>query len=335
MEAQPKSDVEVAGSDIAVAGARLPERQRQALELREQEGLSYEEIAARLGTSWSSVAKLIAHARITVYDELHGTILASVAPSAECERALPLIAAREDGELDGRSAEATWVDDHLEECGRCRRGVEEMSAARAACRGQGSSGARPSRRGAALAVGLAALLLFAGGAVAMRAGGGSSATPADSAAAAGGRSKTESAAQSPGNGPTKGAAAERKGAHQEKAAARSNEETDAGEATAAPVSTPVSVPAEAGGHDAGGPDSRPIREPGRGDVEAPRPTSAAKDVPKPAPTRSTPAPAPAPSTAPTPLAEEPAPVEEPTDEPPRGREPPGKPEGKGEGKPPH
>ena len=87
--------------EVREAVARLPERQREALELRERKGLSYERIAATLGTGSGAVAQLLERARINLYDELRGTALASIAaPSAECERALPLIAARQDAELD-------------------------------------------------------------------------------------------------------------------------------------------------------------------------------------------------------------------------------------------
>lgn len=314
-------------AEIAPASARLPERQREALELREQEGLSYEEIAARLDTSWTSVAKLIAHARINLYDELHGTILASVAPSAECERALPLIAARGDGELDATAAEATWLDIHLEECGRCRRGVEEMSAARAACGGQGPSVARPSRRDATLALGLAALLLFAGVAAAMRGGGDS--TPADSAAAASGLPTPQVAGQTSKAKLTKASPEKRKRANKEKVATPMEGEVSTEEATAAPAPTPVPVQVETSGDSSGDPAPRPARAPDQGAVQTPQPTAAPKAAPKPAPTRSAPAPSPTPtpSTALAPDAEEPPPppVEEHPSDSSRGREPPGRP----------
>jgi len=62
---------------------RLPERQREALELREREGMSYERIAARTGTGPGRVAQLLERARINLYDELRGTPLAAVAAPAK------------------------------------------------------------------------------------------------------------------------------------------------------------------------------------------------------------------------------------------------------------
>ena len=117
--------------EVREAVARLPERQREALELRERKGLSYERIAERLGTGAGSVAQLLERARINLYDELRGTALASIAaPSAECERALPLIAARQDAELDAGSEDAAWLDAHLSGCERCALAEEQAAADR-------------------------------------------------------------------------------------------------------------------------------------------------------------------------------------------------------------
>lgn len=118
--------------DVRLASLRLPERQRAVLELHDRKGLSYEQVATSLGIGVGAVAQLIARARINLYDELRGTALASIAaPSAECERALPLIAEREDGELDASSEDATWLDSHLPGCDRCRLAAGQMGEAAA------------------------------------------------------------------------------------------------------------------------------------------------------------------------------------------------------------
>ena len=118
--------------EVRAASLRLPERQREVLALRELGDLSYEEIALIVETSRSSVAQLISRARINLSDELHGTVLAAIAaPSTECERALPLIASREDGQLEAGSRDAAWLDSHLSSCERCRLGVEAMQEASA------------------------------------------------------------------------------------------------------------------------------------------------------------------------------------------------------------
>jgi DNA-directed RNA polymerase specialized sigma24 family protein len=125
----------VPGDAIRVAAMRLPEHQREALALRELEELSFAEIATIMETSSSSVAQLISRAQINLHDELRGNVLASVAaPSPECERALPLIAAREDGQLEVASRDAAWLDTHLAGCERCGLGIEVMREAAASYR---------------------------------------------------------------------------------------------------------------------------------------------------------------------------------------------------------
>jgi DNA-directed RNA polymerase specialized sigma24 family protein len=172
--------------EIGEANMRLPLRQREALALREL-GLSYEEIAGIVEMRRGSVPQLISRGRINLSDELHGTSLASVAaPSPECERALPLIAARDDAQLEPGSPDAAWLDGHLAGCERCRLGVEAMQKAHASYRAwapiaAARPGRRKPRRPAAIAIGLAALLLLAGLAAALP-GSGPSTSPVDSAA---------------------------------------------------------------------------------------------------------------------------------------------------------
>lgn len=121
--------------EIRAANGRLPERQREALALRELEGLSYDEIAAVMGMNRNSVAQLISRARIKLRDELRGTALASIAASSPgCERALPLIAVRDDGQLDPASADAAWLASHLAACETCPLAAEAMQEAGASYR---------------------------------------------------------------------------------------------------------------------------------------------------------------------------------------------------------
>ena len=125
-EATPRNSQD----EVREANLRLPARQREALALRELEGLSYGGIAALMAIAPDAVAKLIYRGRVNLSDELHGTGLAAVgAPSPECERALPLIAAREDGQLEAGSDDGAWLDSHLSGCERCTLGVEEMRRA--------------------------------------------------------------------------------------------------------------------------------------------------------------------------------------------------------------
>ncbi|HYP56319.1 MAG TPA: sigma factor-like helix-turn-helix DNA-binding protein [Solirubrobacterales bacterium] len=324
---------DAATSQVAIAIAHLPERQREALELRELQGLSYEEIAARMGTTWACVSQLIAHGRVNVYDEVRGTILASVAPSAGCERALGLIAAREDGELDDPS-EAGWLDAHLKDCDRCRRGVEEMRAAAAAYRGE-TVGARsveslgttkataaqpaattqpfrgrrlPRRR---LVTGAAVgLVLGLTGLAAALAGDDTTPSPAGPAADAAsprlssGRADAKKPAMPRAAKKEQAAAKKRKQSRSEGSASVAASDGDAAyapDAAAAPLSSPTPAPAPS----RSGTPSKPGQDPTRPSAGAvvKSPTRPAKS-----PTGPAPQPTPTPSTAPEPA---PAPAPEP------------------------
>jgi RNA polymerase sigma factor (sigma-70 family) len=113
--------------EIRDANAKLPARQREVLVLRELEDLSYDEIAELMEMNRNSVAQLISRARINLRDALRGTALASVASSsADCERSLALLAARQDGQA---SEEDGWLDEHMRSCETCPLAREAMEEA--------------------------------------------------------------------------------------------------------------------------------------------------------------------------------------------------------------
>jgi hypothetical protein len=339
------TDLNSPQDEVRRATARLPERQREALELREHDQLSYEEIAARIGISIGSVAQLIARARINLYDELRGTPLASIAAPPECERALPLIAAREDGQLDVCSGDdASWLDAHLVACDRCRAAAEQMTEARASYRGKAAlpladDGAAPSpaepgrftlrRRRVALVVGMLAVLLLTGLAAAVvRDGGTRAATDPAGEIAAPGRGGGESSRRKK----TTDADAKNGNAKQQKPElASKGVKTSAGQTTAgeaAPTSVVESSPPSEGGGAPSEQESGPDRSSEKTAVDSPKqiatPMPSAK--PKPAPSS-----APASQPASAPAVEAPAPeaqpvTEEPLDTPGRSGEAPGKPD---------
>jgi hypothetical protein len=344
--------------EVRAAATRLPERQREALALCELEGLSYEEIAATIAMSTGAVAQLIAHGRINLYDELHGTVLASVAPSQECERALPLLAAREDGELDTGSDDAARLDAHLAGCERCRLAEEQMREAAAAYRsapsiavtrtappgdeeGLGSPdqseeavvkpvgaaaarGAGWRRRMTIAGASLAALLLLAGLALAVS-GGRESApvSPAAGAASERGAGQPDRGGQPADAGKRKGGAAKRGGEKRTATAGSTSPAASGGEAAEEVTSYPTF---EATGGDAasggGNPATGQKGGSGQAAVEPTRQTTASKpsSKPKPAPTSTA-----APQTTPTTTAPAPPPGEAPVDGPGRSEEAPGKP----------
>ena len=113
--------------EIRDANAKLPARQREVLVLRELEDLSYDEIAELMEMNRNSVAQLISRARISLRDALRGTALASVAASsADCERSLALLAARQDGQPAGDDG---WLDEHMQACDTCPLARDAMEEA--------------------------------------------------------------------------------------------------------------------------------------------------------------------------------------------------------------
>lgn len=87
------------------------EPEREALALRDLEGLSFGEIADLVGVDPDEAALLIVWARVPA---------ATLFASAACERALPLIAREQDGLLDEDSNKAGWLEEHLMRCRGCR-----------------------------------------------------------------------------------------------------------------------------------------------------------------------------------------------------------------------
>jgi Sigma-70, region 4 len=333
------------GEAVREASMRLPERQREALALSGLERHSYEEVAAIMETSAGAVAQLISRARINLYDELRGTTLASVAaPSPDCERALPLIAAREDGQLgSGSDDDAAWLDAHLAVCDRCRLGAEQMGEVNDAYRGgtrvdapESSSGAplaipssrsrvRLSRGQATFAGALGILLLLGGLATAFVGNDGSPApaTPAADAATGRGIEKSEPDAKPVTAGSGKDGVAKEKAKASTTAAERNGDEASAADAAPTPVTVPAPPPTGGGAPSA--PSSGPTRPVGKTGVEPTKQTSAPKSTsePKPPPTATpTSQPASGPTTTPT---EAPPPAEDPPDGPGRSDEAPGKP----------
>ena len=132
-EQEPDRNVLLAAQqeEIRIANSTLPERQREALALRELEGLSYDEIAAIMGMNRNSVAQLISRARIGLHNALRLTALQSIAPpTPDCERARSSIAMLQDGE---RSAD-DWISQHLTSCHACASAREAMAEAGASYR---------------------------------------------------------------------------------------------------------------------------------------------------------------------------------------------------------
>jgi acyl dehydratase len=125
----PGTLAEAVAAELAQATARLPERQREALALRELLGLHHLEIGRVVGVDTVAVAPLLARARLRLRTELRGVS----PPAPECperERALRTITLRQDGE-EVPVADDDWLVEHLghcEGCGRAHAAMLEASA---------------------------------------------------------------------------------------------------------------------------------------------------------------------------------------------------------------
>ena len=116
---------------VQQANAQLPPRHREVLALREVAGRSYEEIGQIMGISENAAAQLIWRARAKLKEALTaGAVASVVAATDDCETAQLLLNRLHDGEPI-TDEEQEWLDEHLEECDRCRaaRGmIFEMAA---------------------------------------------------------------------------------------------------------------------------------------------------------------------------------------------------------------
>ncbi len=130
--------------ELEAATARLPERQREALALRELLDLSYDQIGSVVGIEATAVAPLLARARLRLRAELRG-IPETEVECAEREQALRALAQRQDSESVD-DAQTGWLLEHLGGCEVCTQAHAAMLEAGVCYRawptpGSGRSGA--------------------------------------------------------------------------------------------------------------------------------------------------------------------------------------------------
>jgi DNA-directed RNA polymerase specialized sigma24 family protein len=104
--------------ELAQATAKLPERQREALALRELLSLTHRQMSSVMGIEPTAVAPLLARARLRLRAERRGTV---VQPDTECEgreRALRVLACRQDSEPVSSEDDA-WLLEHMASCKGC------------------------------------------------------------------------------------------------------------------------------------------------------------------------------------------------------------------------
>jgi RNA polymerase sigma factor (sigma-70 family) len=128
----PDGLAETVARELNQAVAELPERQREALALRELLGLTYDEMAEVIGLEAAAVAPLLARSRLRLRTALRG----DGEPPGECaerERALRTMALRQDGQTV-TPADDDWLIEHLRHCAGCGRTHAAMLEASACYR---------------------------------------------------------------------------------------------------------------------------------------------------------------------------------------------------------
>ncbi len=120
--------------ELADASAALPEPEREVLALREPLELPYGEIAAVMGLDADAVGPLLAAARLHLRDARRGPLPAAGDACPDRERALALLARRQDGEAMSQ-AEEEWLHAHLMRCESCEMAHAAMLEASLCYRG--------------------------------------------------------------------------------------------------------------------------------------------------------------------------------------------------------
>lgn len=133
LPAAPGGLLEAVSLELAQANARLPERQREALALRELLRLSYEQISKVIGIEGAALAPLLARARLRLRAQRRGIALSGGQDCGERDRALRVLARRQDSEpLSGE--DDLWLLEHLGVCAHCSQAHAAMLEASACYR---------------------------------------------------------------------------------------------------------------------------------------------------------------------------------------------------------
>ncbi len=120
--------VSAQGDDVRAANARLPERHRLVLALRELEDMSYEDIGRVLDITAGAVGQVLARARLALRRELRLQHVDVEAMAPDCRARLGDIGSLIDGELD---VDRTHVlTQHLSACAACRDAQASFENAR-------------------------------------------------------------------------------------------------------------------------------------------------------------------------------------------------------------
>ncbi|MEA1979173.1 MAG: sigma-70 family RNA polymerase sigma factor [Chloroflexota bacterium] len=101
----------------------MPTKYRQALVLREINGLAYGEVATALECKYDNARQLVHRARLN-FRELHGIRLMAASGAAQCRELEELLSAFRDGELSAEDQRA--VKRHIAACEYCQETEEDL-----------------------------------------------------------------------------------------------------------------------------------------------------------------------------------------------------------------
>jgi DNA-binding CsgD family transcriptional regulator len=130
-------------AEMAHANAALPERQREALALRELLDLSYADIAIVMAVEPSSVASLLARGRLRLRTVRRNVAAVPTDACPDADRALRVLARRHDAEPMAAEDE-DWLFEHLGECEICQMAHGAMLEASSCYRAWPRPAAGPS-----------------------------------------------------------------------------------------------------------------------------------------------------------------------------------------------
>lgn len=101
----------------------MPTKYRQALVLREINGLAYSEVASALECNYDNARQLVHRARLN-FRELHGIRLMATSGAVKCREMEDLLSAFRDGELSAENQRA--VKRHIAACEHCQETEEDL-----------------------------------------------------------------------------------------------------------------------------------------------------------------------------------------------------------------
>ncbi len=105
--------------------ALMPTAYRQAIVLRELNGLGYQEVANALEVSYDNARQLVHRARLN-FREVHGIRMLATSGAARCRELDDLLSALQDGELSKEDQKA--VRRHIKSCAHCKETEKDLRA---------------------------------------------------------------------------------------------------------------------------------------------------------------------------------------------------------------